>query len=453
MFPFDESHWRIPFQSSPNGTSDGFNYQGYTFAGADPQNLNTYIAKLDYNVTQNGNHRLFVRGNLQGDRIDQPPQFPGKMPTVATVVPSKGIAAGYTAVLTNNLINNFRYGFIRQALDQIGSGNVTFVDLRGMDTPSGQENNSFKVAVPVHNFVDDLSWTKGKHTLQFGGNFRMVGDIRNSTLSSFSRGQTNASWLDVSGIANKKHSLDPGAPQFASLGLPVVDSGFDNAYDYPVMALTGIVSEVDARYNFTTQGQTLPDGTPNLRHFVAHEFETYVQDSFRVKPNLTVTYGLRWTLLQPPYEANGVQVAPTVSLNNWFNQRQQTMLAGQPFNQPISFGISGQANGKQPYWNYDYKDFAPRLALAYSPSFDHGWLGRLFGGPGKSSIRLGAGMYYDHFGEGVVNTFDRRGSFGLSTLLTNVGGVQDVDTAPRMPMNGLYTLPPSLLLPLRMEAS
>jgi hypothetical protein len=55
--------------------ADGINYQGYTFAGANPQNLNTYIAKIDYNISQNGNHRLFVRGNLQGDRLDQPPQF------------------------------------------------------------------------------------------------------------------------------------------------------------------------------------------------------------------------------------------------------------------------------------------------------------------------------------------------------------------------------------------
>ena len=108
------------------------------------------------------------------------------------------------------------------------------------------------------------------------------------------------------------------------------------------------------------------------------------------------------------------------------------MLAGGAFNDPIEFGVSGQANGKQPYWGYDYKDFAPRFAVAYSPAAEGGLLGRLFGGPGKSSIRLGAGMYYDHFGEGIVNTFDQDGSFGLSTLLTNTGGVQDVDTAPRL---------------------
>lgn len=236
--------------------ADGFNYQGYTFSASTPATLNTYIAKLDYNITQNGNHRLFIRGNLQGDRSSNAPQFPGLIPTQANVIPSKGLAVGYTAVLSTTLINNFRYGFIRQALDRVGSGNIAYVNLRGLDTPHGEEFDSFKVAVPVHNFVDDLTWTHGKHTLQFGANFRLIGDIRNSTLSSFSSASTNASWLGNAGIATTGSSLDPGAPQFATYNLPGVDSGFVNSYDYPVMALAGIIAEVDTRYNFTTKGQT-----------------------------------------------------------------------------------------------------------------------------------------------------------------------------------------------------
>jgi Carboxypeptidase regulatory-like domain len=426
--------------------ADGFNYQGFTFSGQTPKTLNTYIAKLDYNITQNGNHHLFLRGIMNGDTSSGAPQFPGQPANLNQITVAKGLAVGYTAVLSPTVINNFRYGFVRQAVNQLGAGNVAFITLRALDNPGGQAYDSFNAAVPVHNFVDDVSWTRGKHTLGFGANFRLVGDLRNSTLSSYSSGSMNASWLDVSGIATKGTSLDPGA--FPNFALPQVDGGFVNSYDYPVMDVAGIVSEVDTRYNFTTKGTTLAEGTPNIRHFVAHEFETYAQDAWRVKPNLTITYGLRWTLLQPPYEKNGVQVAPTISLNGWFKQRQQTMLSGSTFNDPISFDLSGQGNGKQPYWGYDYKDFAPRFAIAYSPGFTDGWLGKFFGGAGKSSIRMGAGMYYDHFGEGIVNTFDQDGSFGLSTLLSNTGGVQDVDTAPRMgTTNPLYTLPPSLITP------
>jgi Carboxypeptidase regulatory-like domain len=426
-------HANCPSCGNGNNSADGLNFQGFTFAGANPQRLNTYIVKLDYNISSNGNHRLFVRGNLQDDHVSFPPQFPGLTPNLSDAVPNKGIAAGYVATLSSTVINNFRYGFVREALSEIGAGTKDYIDLRGLDTTRGDENHSFVVAVPVHNFVDDLSWTKGTHTIQVGANFRMIGDIRNSTLSSFSRGQTNASWLDTASIANTGNSLDP-----AAFGLPAVDSSFQTSYDYPVAALTGLIVEVDKRYNSDIHGNTFPDGTPNQRHFVSHEFETYIQDAWRIKPNLTFTYGLRWTLLQPPYEKNGVQVAPTISLDNWFKQRALTQALGQPFNQLIDFGLSGQANGKAPYWGYDYKDFAPRLAIAWSPNL---------GGVGKTSIRAGAGMYYDHFGEGTVNTFDRRGSFGLSTLLTNPGGQQTVDSAPRMTVNGLYTLPPQITTP------
>ncbi len=65
----------------------------------------------------------------------------------------------------------------------------------------------------------------------------------------------------------------------------------------------------------------------------------------------------------------------------------------------------------------------------------------MFGGVGKSSIRGGYGLYFDHFGEGIVNSFDRNGSFGLTTQLVNPAGTQDVDCTPRL--TDLFTLPPA----------
>jgi len=107
------------------------------------------------------------------------------------------------------------------------------------------------------------------------------------------------------------------------------------------------------------------------------------------------------------------------------------MAQGQTYSPTISIDLSGPANGKSGYWNWDYKDFAPRFAVAWSPSASSGLWGSLFGGPGKSSIRLGAGIYYDHFGLGTVNTFDRNGSYGLTTLSTTQFGSVGLDDAPR----------------------
>src|SRR5207248_8304227 len=83
--------------------------------------------------------------------------------------------------------------------------------------------------------------------------------------------------------------------------------------------------------------------------------------SWKVKPNLTVTFGLRYTLASPPWETNGLQVAPNVSLSDWFAGRAAGMLQGTPANAAprLSFNLAGPANGKPGFYDWDKKDFGP----------------------------------------------------------------------------------------------
>ena len=425
---------------SPNSTAvgDGFNFQGYTFAAPTPGALNTYIAKLDFNLAQN--HHVFVRGGMQGDSSGFGAQFPGQPQSLVATNTSKGLIAAYTATLRPNLINNFRYGFIRQGtgtLGQIAQPYVLFGN--GPDEPFALTSTT-KVNVPVHNLVDDVAWVKGKHTLGFGGNLRIITNNRSSNEDSFPYARIYDLWLAPIGkVAGSNLSLDPEA-----FGFPAVDqANFQTGYDWPVMALTGLLDSSYSNYNITKQGSAQPVGTPALRHFLAHEFETYVQDSWRVTPQFTLTYGVRYTLLQPPYETTGTQVAPSISLDGFLKTRGVDMLAGQTYNPLVTFDLSGQANGRQPYWAWDYGNVAPRLAFAWSPKPEGGFWKRIFGDWGKSSVRGGYGIYYDHFGQGIVDSFDRRGSFGLTTSIQNPIGQFSVDTAPRF--TSLYNIPSKLI--------
>jgi hypothetical protein len=429
------------FQQYPHpntdSVGDGLNYRGFTFSSPLPQTLNAYVVKLDYNITQNGNHRLFARGVLDSDRTalssdptsltgDGGSQFPGDPANRSQVNTSKGLSVGYTATLSNTLINDFRFGYIRQGLETLGQQTQHFIHFRGMDDITAGTPTTH-VAVPVKNWVDDLTKIKGVHTLQFGVNLRQVDNIRQSNSTSYFTATTNAFWLAGSCISNCGTSFDP-----ANFSFPTVYNAFSTSYDFPITALAGLVTEVGSNYNLTKTLAPLTEGAPVPRHFRTHEWEWYGQDSWRIRKNLTITYGLRYTLLQPPYETTGTQVAPTFSLSDWFNKRAAGMLQGQTYDPYISFAPSGQANGGKPYWEWDYKDIAPRLAIAYSPDADSGWSRKLFGGPGKTSIRVGYGMYYDHFGEGITNSFDRNGSFGLSTSITNPAGIQGVDNSARL---------------------
>jgi Carboxypeptidase regulatory-like domain len=413
----------------PNSTScpnnDGFNISCFTFSAAQPQHLNTSIAKLDYNLNRSGTHRLFLRGNYQDDAAAQAPEFPGDVPNTTQRTTSRALAAGYTAVLSSTLVNTFRYGFTRQSFSQQGLANQPLVSFRFIDDLVPQTStNSFQI--PVHNWVDDLSWTRGKHTLQFGTNVRLINNIRSDNASSFNNALINPLFLNTT-PAGSGGSLDP-----AAFGFPAVDPGNSSVYNNAAIDLVGLISQATANYNLTKTGSTLGQGVPVNRHFRSWEFDWYAQDVWHVTPSLTLTAGLRYTILEPPYETTGTQVAPNFSLNQYITDRATAAEQGQSVNDIISFDLSGQANGKKPYWPYDYKDLGPRLAFAYAPHFTgNGILHAIFGDAGKSSLRGGFGIVYDHFGEGLVDTFDQNGAFGLTTSLTNAASIQTVDGGAR----------------------
>lgn len=422
---------------------DGQNYVGYRFRGGIPTTNNWYIARLDYKLTSNGNHTLFWRGALRNDVHADSPYLLGATPLQSDVNYSKGFTVGYTATIRQNLLNNFRYGYTRQSVGVLGNNDADpFVFFRGLNDNSTPANSSlavtrsFNYQTPVHNIVDDISWIRGRHTLQFGTNMRFIRNPRENFLTSFSRAVANSSGLDTAGLAGKNSPLNPSLN-----GFPNVADGFVNSYDYPTMTLMGILSELDATYNYDKQGNALPLNSAVKRHWGADEYEFYVQDVFKVKPSFTLTLGLRYSLFSPPWETTGTQVAPTIGLGDWFNLRGNNMLNGIGSNQDplITMDLSGPANGRQGYYNWDYKDFGPRIAFAYSPNVSSGLMGSLFGS-GKTAIRGGFGMVYDRIGAGLLSTFDQFGSFGLSTQLTNTTA-PSVATAPRV--TGLNELPTS----------
>jgi Carboxypeptidase regulatory-like domain/TonB dependent receptor len=429
------------FQQYPHPNSsavgDGLNFQGFTFPASTPGRLNTYIARFDFNVTQK--HHVFVRGGMVGDNNGAGPQFPGQPQSLIALNNSKGFIVGYTATVRPNLINNFHYGFIRQGGDTSGQISHDYIVFGNGPDALNAQTFTTNSNVPVHNLTDDVESVKGKHTFAFGGNLRIITSNRASNANSFSYARSYNLWLNPTAfIAGTGSSLDPGA-----FGFPAVNSSFQTGWDWPVMALTGLLDSSFSNYNITKDGNSQQPGTPALRHFRAHEFEMYAQDSWRVTPHLTLTYGVRYTLLQPPYETTGTQVSPSVSLESFLRTRGADMAQGIPYNPPVSYILSGQANGKAPYWNWDYKDFAPRVAFAWSPSADGGLLKSLLGGASKTSIRGGYGIYYDHFGQGIVDSFDRNGSFGLTTSIPNPIGQFTIDNSPRF--SSVNTIPSILI--------
>ena len=223
--------------------------------------------------------------------------------------------------------------------------------------------------------------------------------------------------LGYGAIAGTGSSLDPDA-----FGYPTVSGNYAAAYNIAVADIVGMVTSATQYYNNTySNGQlsALPPDQWVNHHYLTNEFEYYGQDSWKMRPNLTVTFGLRHTLLQVPYERNGQEVVPTVNMGQWLDARWHGASAGQVVQPTFGFIQGGRANSKPGFWNMDKLDLAPALC------------DRLSADTQSIAVHAGFGLYYDHFGQGIVDSFDQAGEFGLVTSDQAPVGAADADTAPR----------------------
>jgi hypothetical protein len=426
----------------PNETTvgDGLNYSGYRFAAPIKLNNNAFIVKLDYHLTADGKHTLFWRGAIQNVFNPEEPFLPvsGATPEHTLSDHSKGMAVGYTAVISPTLVNSFHYGFTRQSFGDVGNS-----DAKGWNifyTLDQGISYSRNFQLPVHNLVDDVSWTKGNHTFQFGGNVGIARDPRLSYQHSWNTALGATFWMAPVGFANTsgQSPLDPvnytGDPNYPS-GAP--EPGSSSAYDYPMLGLLGMVSDVKANINYDRQGNTLAEGTPIRRNYGLNWYELYGQDSWRIKRNLTVTYGLRWSLFPPPWEVNGFQASPTFDLGQYLNQNAQNMknALGYADGPLVSFVLGGPANNGAGFYHFEKKDFSPRISFAYSPHLEGGWLKKLVGDGDKTVIRGGFGRVYDRAGMQLISTFDANAPGGLGATVQNpccLPGTTDAADVPRV---------------------
>jgi len=185
-----------------------------------------------------------------------------------------------------------------------------------------------------------------------------------------------------------------------------------------------MVSNIVANYNYDRKGNLIPAATPVKFDYGLDWYEFYGQDSWRLKPNLTLTYGLRWSLFPPPWELNGLQSTPLCSnpvnaaglcsssdldLGQYLGENARNMRKGRGYadGPVISFGLGGPANNGPGLYHFEKTDFAPRLSLVYAPRPHSGLLKALFGEENKTVVRMGFSRVYDRAGMEPINTFDQ----------------------------------------------
>ena len=404
----------LPMPNDPSAGSDnGLNFSGFRFNAPMTLDNRAYVAKVDVKLDGQSAHNLSVRTTIADMAEDRAlAQYPGMAASSVALNNSYGLSASYTGVVKSNLVNVASFGLTDIRLEQTGTHGESFsIDSISMPV---DYTRPFKREAPTYNLIDDVTWTKGLHTITAGANLRLIRNTRTSYSNafpshSFGRGSLLGLGSDITAATNAYLAQLTGVPNIRLTDAPAVTRAFGDLF--------GVITGSSMTYTYDRDGNPIPVGTPTVRNFASNEWEVYFGDNWRLTPNLTLTYGVRYVNLGVPYESDGLQVAPVFPLQEFFQERLAGMAAGIPSHQLehslMQYDFIGPANGQPSWYKKDNNNIAPRFAVAYAP--EEGFLSKLTGVGGV--IRAGAGMAYDRFGSDLVTKFDSAASFGLSDVV------------------------------------
>jgi len=419
----------------PNDFSvgDGVNTAGYLFTAPSYIKANTFVGRLDYNLSSR--HNLFARGTWDTDRDTYSAKaFPNDAgPVDYEINHSRSWVFGDAWTINTRMLNQASFGLTRQVLDfpanLSSTANIPIPYEFGFGILSGPYGGIGAQGrnVPVPEIRDTFSWTIKKHTLQFGA------DIKPIRVHSY---LTNNLIFPGIGLQSEITSLDPTLRPSDILATGSNAASAQSLWDNAFTTLLGRYSYSAANYYYDPAGNAAAPYTPANRNYPYNEYEFFVQDSWKMSADLTFSYGLRWNYHSVFYEENGYEAVPNYFEQQLFSSREQAAANGVngfnalPF---ITYGLGGPKNHGPNYYHPDWKDFAPRIGLAWSPSFTSGFLGHLFGDR-KTSVRAGAGMAYDRVLSTLSFEIDQNSQL-FSASYTNEFGV------PGNPEQSLLTDP------------
>ncbi|MGO8788555.1 MAG: TonB-dependent receptor, partial [Terriglobia bacterium] len=315
--------------------------------------------RTDYGkMTGNWSIYYYYEGTNTGSQLADAswPGFPD-----ATEVRNQQATLSNTRIISPTAVNEFRLSFTRLPIQTIPTGTAPTLSSMGFVTGPGTDGInqsgptgylgvpgvstnefSFGTVAPsianqnTYQISDNFSKILGRHTVKFGVDFRY-----------YQMNQRNA-----------------GAP-VGGFSFDGSETGSDIA-DY----LLG------APANYTQSSLQLLDSRSKYG-------SAFAEDSFHFRSNLTLNYGLRWEFSQPWYDTQNKIVALVPG-----EQSVQYPTA------PTGLVYPGDPGVARTLAPTTYDNFAPRFGIAYSPNYSDGILGKIFGGPGKTSIRLAGGIFY-----------------------------------------------------------
>jgi len=361
---------------APNtyNVGDGLNTGGYTwntpFKVRGPQ----YMFRIDHTV--NDKHNLFFRylgaeqNTLGGDPLNgRPAVLPGYPARGEVFRPAQNYALGFRSTLSPRLVNELTLGYSRwKFLFTQGEANPAFPNaprftFNNSDVDYTANPRTFR-AVNTPQIVENLNYLSGNHVMRFGANIRMYqhndqrGDVGGTSLTP--------------AISLSRNIRPPAGftfPSLANATTPGIAANDLNRLQGMVNDLLGIPAGLTQVFLGDLRSDTfLPfrsgDGvTLWAQGQRAKQYNFFAQDEWKVRKNVTLSYGLRWEVNPPPTEAGNRAYVPNKKVDG-------------------SEGPVSYVPADRWFKNFNWGAVAPRLGITWAPN-------------NKTVIRSGYGVAFD----------------------------------------------------------
>ena len=414
---------RIPSNATVNNfdVGDGLNTAGFDFNARSNAILRNVGGRADFVLSP---HHSFSASYFRNRQIFDRPDIDTSFNTVPVVSNFDAINFFSTAWRWSpnaNFTNEVRFGFdlapaTFDTSQKFGPSYINTFVSPGVTTNdlafTNPDPNFFFQGRDVHtwSYQDNANWLHGNHSIIAGMQLQRV------TIDEFNAARTSTDFALGFSAANP---FTVKSSDFSGVA-PISANDLSDANSL-LATFGGFVAQTSQSFNVTSPSSGFVPGAVSERNLRQNDWAFYAGDSWRFRPNLTFTYGMRYEYLSPFNELHGLMLEPIPGIGQ---SMEQTLLSN------ATVGFVGGSSGRRPY-NKDLHDFGPNFGIAWDPFSD-----------GKTAIRAGYSIHYvnDDLATAVLNAIN--GNAGLSSGVTNINIAATVSGGNGLSAASLVTPPP-----------
>jgi hypothetical protein len=413
----------------------------YSAVPASTANNNQFTVRFDHKIT--GNQQFSAYYYFENDASTQPissfqgagGNIPGFGALFGTRVQQWNLS--HTWTLSSTAVNEFRFNYFREGQQTNNHPVHTLASVQDSCGAAVAPANCFSDPLnPTAGITTDLPGRVGVPYVNVSGGFALGNNFEGELPQTGNTFQWTDNYTKIFGKHTTKFGVDVRRQRFDQFLY------FDVSGEYSITSQS-TADQIASDGNFPSYPNyflgapsTYTQGAAQREDLRNTSLYLFAQDSYKLKSNLTLNYGLRWELNTPYYDTgNRLQTfrpgQATTQYPCWLSQSNATALGltagdcgedtmnGNNAVFPLGLVFPGDKGVPRGLTSTYYKGFAPRIGLAWSPDATDGWLAKLTGGPGKTSVRAGFGLFYNPIEQLVLEQFSAEPPFGGSSFVSN----------------------------------